>query len=157
MESEQIQIELIEVVDKAINGENAWQGLRNLMLILKNEDSDIILNALLEIFFEDDLFQYQCAAGGLLWKLKPKYNRNLPNDIRRTLQGWDVSIEELPWYFAEAIGIEKVKSVVESLLAEPLEEIERKRAETYLYWLTVSSADEFRRILNQGWNGRLRG
>ena len=153
MEAEQIRADLI----KAVRSPNAWQTVRHLMLRLKKEDSETILEALLEIFFLEDLFGCQAAAGGLLWKLKPSYKRNLREDIKRSLQGWDVSIEELPWYFAEAVGLDTVRNEVKSLLLDPLEDIERRRAKTYLYWLSVSSPEEFRRILDKGWNTRLRG
>ena len=79
MESEQIRFELIKVVGKP----NAWQGVRHLMLKLKEEDSETVLDALLGIFFLNDLYAYQAAAGGLLWKLKPKYKRNLREDIKK--------------------------------------------------------------------------
>jgi hypothetical protein len=153
MESEQIRLELI----KAVDAPNAWQSVRHLRLKLKKENSDIVLNALLEIFFFDNLYTYQSAAGGLLWKLKPKYKRNLREDIRRSLQNWDVSIEELPWYFAEVTSIEIVCNEVESLLTESLDEMAKQRAKTYLYWLSVTNQEEFTKELNQGWNQRLRG
>jgi hypothetical protein len=155
MEAEQIQEELL----KARNKPNVWQSLSHLMLKLKKEDSDKVLDALLGFFFEssDEYFRSQAVAGGLLWKLKPKYKRNLQEDIKRSLQNWDVSVEELPWYFAEVVGIKKVLETVESILTEPIDETSRKKAETYLYWLSVSSPEEFKRELNQGWNSRLRG
>ena len=46
---------------------------------------------------------------------------------------------------------------VEILLTESLTDLEKRVAKTYLYWLSVNSAEEFRTKLNQGWNGRLRG
>ena len=152
MKQEEIRTELIEIVDEW----NSWQSPRDLILKLKKEDSDIVSDALLKIFFFDSP-RYHGLAGGLLWKLKPKYKRNLREDIKLSFKNWDVSIEELPWYFAEVAGIENVRSEVKSLLKEPLEDVERKRAETYLYWLSVSEAEEFRIKLNQAWNGRLRG
>lgn len=153
MQQDEIRTELI----KAVDGQNGWQSLRHLMLKLKKEEPEIVLDALLSIFFLKNSFRYQAAAGGLLWKLKPKYKRNLREDILRSLQSWDVSIEELPWYFAEMVGIEEVRNVVEILLTESLTDLEKRVAKTYLYWLSVNSAEEFRTQLNQGWNGRLRG
>ena len=155
MEAEQIQSELF----KAINSPNGWQSLGHLMLKLKKEDSEKVLDGLLGVFFgsSENNYRGQAAAGGLLWKLKPEYKRNLREDIRRSLQTWDVSVEELPWYFAEAIGIDKVRDEVKSLLAESLDETSRKVAETYLYWLSVSSPEEFRVQLNRTWNSKLRG
>jgi hypothetical protein len=155
MEPEQIQSELLE----AINGPNGWQSLQHLMLKLKKENSKKVLDALLDVFFlkENNYFRVQVGAGGLLWKLKPKYERNLREDIKRSLQNWNVSVEELPWYFAEVMGIEKVREEIKSLLTETLDETSRKKAETYLYWLSVRNPEEFRAQLNQRWNGRLRG
>ena len=153
MKPEQIRLELIKIVD----GANDWQGVRHLMLKLKREDSEIVLEGLLEIFFLDDLYRYQAAVGGLLWKLKPKYKRNLREDIKRSLKNWDVSIEELPWYFAEVAGIEEVRKEVESLLTESLEKEAKQRAKTYLYWLSLETPEEFKASLDRGWNSRLRG
>src|ERR1700754_2492714 len=155
MESEEIQSELIS----AIGTPNAWQSLRHLMLKLKKEDSEIVLDGLLGIFFGTSRENFRCqgAAGGLLWKLKPEYKRNLRDDIRRSLQTWDVSVEELPWYFAEVVGVDRVRDEVKSLLTETLDERSRKAAETYLYWLSVSGPDEFKSRLNRTWNSRLRG
>jgi hypothetical protein len=153
MEEEEIRNELM----KAVDGPNDWQSLRHLMLKLKKQNSDTVLDALLSIFFLSNSFRYQVAAGGILWKLKPKYKRNLREDIKRTLQNWNVSVEELPWYFAEMNGIETVRDEVKSILEESLEEIAKRRAETYLYWLSAKNREEFRTELNQLWNGRLRG
>ncbi|MCY6488709.1 hypothetical protein [Leptolyngbya sp. GGD] len=153
MELEQIQSELFKAIDKP----NCWQILQHLMLKLKKEDPGKVLDALLGVFVDsrDNYFSAQTAAGGLLWKLKPAYTRNLREDIRRSLQHWDVSIEELPWYFAEVIGIEKVREEVKLVLAEPVDELSQKRAEAYLYWLSVSKPEDFRSYLDRSWNRRL--
>lgn len=153
MEVEQIQSELFKV----INGPNGWQSLRHLMLRLKKENSEIVLEALLGIFSRGSevSFRVQVAAGGLLWKLQPKYTRNLREDIRRSLQNWNVSVEELPWYFAEVIGISTVREEVQSLLNEALDETSREKAETYLYWLSVGNPEKFKVELSQLWNSRL--
>jgi hypothetical protein len=148
MNAEQITMELIKRNDSP----NAWQGVRHLMLKLKKEDSSLVLDGLLGVFFLDEGYDRQLAAGGLLWKLKPKYDRDLREDIRRSLQTWNVSTEELPWYLAESVGIDVVRKEVESILAEPLEDKERRVAETYLYWLSVSDAEDFRNQLDRQWN-----
>lgn len=155
MEPEQIQTELFIATDRG----NGWQSLQHLMLKLKKEDSEKVLDALLGVFFSSshDYFRLQAAAGGLLWKLKPKYQRNLREDVKRFLPSWDVSVEELPWYFAEVMGIETVREEVKLLLTETLDETSRKKAKTYLYWLSVGNPEEFKAKLNRAWNGRLRG
>lgn len=126
------------------------------MLVLKKENPDTVLNALLNIFSSNTNFPLQTAAAGILWKLKPKYKRNLHDDIRNSLKGWNVSIEELPWYFAEVTSLESVRNEVKKILDEPLDENEKIRADTYFYWLS-GNQEEIRKNLSQSWNGRLRG
>lgn len=154
MKAEQIQSEIFEAIEDL----NGWQRLQKLMLKLREEDSSTVLDGLLGIFFEnsDNHFRSQAAAGGLLWTLKLKYQRTLREDLRKSLQSWDVSIEELPWYFAEAVGIEKVREEVKSLLAETLEEPAKGRAKAYLYWLSASNPEQFKLELDRAWNCRFR-
>lgn len=157
MNKEQIQLELVKAVKAADN----WQSLRHLMLKLKKENSEIVADALLGIFLEklpfEHQFSLQASAGGLLWKLKPKYKRNLQEDIRCSLLNWDVSIEELPWYFAEVKEIETVRNEVNSILTEELDKTSKQVAKTYLYWLSAANSEDFRNQLNRTWNGNLRG
>lgn len=152
MKLTEIRSELFKAVDK----EN-WQSVRHLMIKLKKENVDLVLTALLEIFFSESYYRYQKIAGGFLWKLKPKYKRNLREDIKRSLKNWDVSVEELPWYFAEVAGLEEVQNTAKLLLSEPLDDIEKRGAETYIYWLSTRNPQEFKTELNNQWNGRLRG
>ena len=130
---------------------NKGQGVRHLMWRLKKEDSDAVLSALLGVFFGDSGYEYQEAAGGLLWKLKPRYTRDLRDDITRSLKYWNVSVEELPWYFAEATGIHRVRAEVNSIPGETLDEISKKNAQTYLYWLSRDPGS-FRAELEQKWD-----
>ena len=152
MKLTEIQSEIFRAVDK----EN-WQSVRHLMIKLKKEHADLVLTTLLEILFSENYYRYQKIAGGLLWKLKPKYKRDLREDIKRMLKNWDVSVEELPWYFAEVAGIEEVQNTARSLLSEPLDDIEKRGAETYIYWLSANNPEEIKTELNNLWNGWLRG
>jgi len=109
MEVSDIQREFYEAVD----GEIVWPDLRELMLKLKKESPNIVFDALIGIFLNKSRPYYsyytdQYAVGGLLWKLKPKYGGNLKEDIIRSFENWDCSIETLPWYFAEGAGKERV-------------------------------------------------
>jgi hypothetical protein len=157
MEQQEIRAELC----KAVDGSNAWQSLGQLMLRLRKENPETVTRALLGVFFDDSRtktrFRDQQAAGGILWKLKPKYKGNLREDIRSSLKNWNVSVEELPWYFAEIMGIDRVRDEVNSILRETLDEISRKKAQTYLYWLPAKNTEGRKARLNQIWNGRLRG
>lgn len=80
MEIEEIQSELFKAIDRP----NVWQTIQHLMLKLEKENSEKVLDALLGIFFDinNSCFEAQAATGGLLWMLKPKYKRNLREDIQ---------------------------------------------------------------------------
>jgi hypothetical protein len=158
MDVGEIQLKFYEAVDSP----NGWQRVRHLMLKLKKEEPNIVIEALLGVFFnglrQDKCYVDQTAAGGLLWKLKPKYERNLKEDILRSFNYWNVSIEELPWYLAEAVGWENVYTEINTILKElDLDETSKKKAETYLYWLNLKSPEEFKKRLNEQWNAKLRG
>lgn len=86
-----------------------------------------------------------------MWKLKPGYTRNLRDDITRLLKYWNVSVEELPWYFAEAAGIHRVRVEINSISRGRLEENSKKNAQTYLYWLSRDPGS-FRAELEQKWD-----
>ena len=147
MEPDEIRANLY----RTANAPNRGQGVRHLMWRLMKEDSDTVLSALLGVFFKDSDYEYQEAAGGLLWKLKPRYTRDLRDDITRSLKYWNVSVEELPWYFAEATGIHQVRAEVNSITGERLDEISKQNAQTYLYWLSRDPGS-FRAELEQKWD-----
>ncbi len=118
---------------------NSPQSVRHLSRALAREEPETVLAALLDVFFEDSGFSVQKNAGGLLWVLRPAYSRNLHDDIRCSLKYWNASIEELPWYLAVSVGLERVRSTVNSIIGETLEERSSSAANTYLYWLGMGA------------------
>jgi hypothetical protein len=55
--------------------------------------------------------------------------------IRHALTGWEVSVEELPWYLAIVCGEDAVWEALQTLDAEPLSNRERNVLHTFRYWL----------------------
>ncbi|UCH66351.1 MAG: hypothetical protein JSW63_04275 [Ignavibacterium sp.] len=169
MEVSEIQKEFYEVVDRedfwgvgrgADNEEDFWQDLRELMLKLKQENPDIVFEALIGIFLNKSrpgsIYRDQYAAGGLLWKLKPKHSGNLRENIIRSFENWDISIETLPWYFAEVAGKERVCDELEKIITKSSIENHVIRADGFLYWLK-GDLEYNRRRLNKYWDATLRG
>ena len=165
MEVSEIQKEFYEVVDRddlleTDNEEDFWLELSELMLKLKQENPDIVFEALIGIFRNKSrpgsIYRDQYAAGGLLWKLKPKYNGNLRKDIIRSFENWDLSIETLPWYFAEVAGKERVCDELKQIKTQSSNENHVILADGFLYWLKGDQEYE-RRRLNKYWNDTLRG
>ena len=115
MEPEQIQAELFRAL-----GPNGWQTVRHLMLKLKKENSDKVLDALLGIFFEsgDNYRGAQGAAGRLFDEAKAEVQKERARRYQTFLAEVGMSsIEELPWYLAEVLGIEKCAPRLNSVAA----------------------------------------
>ncbi len=78
----------------------------------------------------------QEPPGEYLFELKPRGAQDLQSLIRASLAGWNLSIEQLPFYFRDAYGIELVLRALEGLDQEPtLAHVEREALRAYRFWL----------------------
>lgn len=85
----------------------------------------------------------QEAPGDFLLELKPRGGPDLQSLIRASLAGWNLSIEQLPFYFRDTYGIGPVRealAVLDSDLALGAEE--RKALDTYRFWLRLQPEAE---------------
>ena len=84
----------------------------------------------------------QEAPGDYLLELKPRGAQELQSLIRASLAGWNLSIEQLPFYFRDTYDIEEVRLAIERLeLDASLDADERKALDTYRWWLRVPKAE----------------
>jgi hypothetical protein len=143
----------------SIGRPNGWQAIQHLVRRLREFDSNVLRDAMLSVF-EDDLpnrIDAQEVAGGILWLLKPSYDRDISTDLDRLVPKWDVSVEELPWYLAEVGGIEKTREVAKNRLSEDLPDELKRRYETVIWWLSPRDLTAFRQALDIRWRDRLNG
>jgi hypothetical protein len=77
----------------------------------------------------------QELAGSLLLRLRPPCPLTAYDAVRNALSGWEVSVEELPWYLALVCGEEAIWEALQTLDAEPLEEQQRYALNTFRFWL----------------------
>jgi|SRR6185312_846004 len=84
---------------------------------------------------ESHRYQQQALAGSLLLRLRPSCPLPAREAIRNVLGGWEVSVEELPWYLALACGEDAVWNAMAELEAEPLDDRKRLVLHTFRYWL----------------------
>ncbi|HEV7509945.1 MAG TPA: hypothetical protein VGS07_34050 [Thermoanaerobaculia bacterium] len=82
-------------------------------------------------------YQQQALAGGILLRLRPPCPLPAGEALRSVLGGWEVSVEELPWYLALACGEDAVWTAVTQLDAEPLDDRKRLALHTFRYWLLL--------------------
>ncbi|MBM3847002.1 MAG: hypothetical protein FJ405_12045 [Verrucomicrobia bacterium] len=74
-------------------------------------------------------------AALLLFNLKPPCPISCEAGIRELLVDWDVSIEEVPLYFAEQFGVSRVREVVAAIRTSPPMCCDISRLDTIEYWL----------------------
>jgi hypothetical protein len=80
----------------------------------------------------------QESPGDYLLELKPRAAQDLQSLIQASLGGWNLSIEELPFYFRDTYGIEPVRKALDALDQEPdLTAEEREALRTYRWWLRI--------------------
>jgi hypothetical protein len=84
---------------------------------------------------ESRRYPQQALAGSVLLRLRPPCPLPACEAIRNILGGWEVSVEELPWYLALACGEDAVWRAMSQLETEPLDDTQRLALHTFRYWL----------------------
>ncbi|HSS77202.1 MAG TPA: hypothetical protein VLV54_10705 [Thermoanaerobaculia bacterium] len=84
---------------------------------------------------ESRRYPRQSLAAGLLLRLRPPCPLPAYTAIRDVLGGWEVSVEELPWYIALVCGEDAVWNAMTQLETEPLTDRERLVLHIFRYWL----------------------
>lgn len=74
-------------------------------------------------------------AALLLHKLNPPCPIPCETGLRELLTDWDVSVEEVPFYFAEQFGVAHVQKVVAEIRSSPPTACDLSRLDTIEYWL----------------------
>jgi len=84
----------------------------------------------------------QEAPGDYLLEMKPRGAQDVQSLIRASLAGWNLSIEQLPFYFRDSYGIQAVRLAIDRLdLDASLGADDRKALHTYRYWLHLPKAE----------------
>ena len=128
---------VIEVADKY--GPRNPQQIKQFNTILRKCDKTEVFEGLYRVFLFDDSpkkFERQQLAGVLLFKTKPRVHVDLAERISLLLETWDVSVEEVPWYFAELCGVEKVNIAIGKVRNYTLSKNERTALDTIEWWLS---------------------
>jgi hypothetical protein len=124
------------------------QRLNQWIDILRQRPGDEVFEALLGVFCNadrgDKRFVDQEYAGRILLALKPPCSQDFQAVIKRTLSTWDVSVEQLPWYFSDVIGREAVLRVLDMLDTKECSRQERDAIHPFRFWLSGTRGAENR-------------
>jgi|TARA_R110002153_G_scaffold273975_1_gene446307 hypothetical protein len=110
---------------------------RDLQNKLRKVKSKALFDGLFSIFLMEscpESFARQNNAGLMLFKIKPKVKLEPLEMLRVCLPTWDVSVEELVFYFVEKCGKEEIGIVLEKLKSLPLSERESEALKSMHFW-----------------------
>ena len=131
-----------EVVTRAReHGGSNPQQRKYLLDHLSKLPAEVVVTALLSIFArpEDpelpEIFAQQSLAGFLLWHGKHPCPVPLSDAIVGLLDGWNLSIEEVPWYLSREFGAVRVLACIDSLLAQHQSAHHQRVLQTLRYWV----------------------
>jgi len=113
--------------------------IRQLIRILSKVDDEMIVEGVIKVFEtssrQNTLMLDQKFGGKILKQLKPKSEVELELLAKRTLGNWNKSVEELPLWFFENYGYEKVKKMFTKIDNPNISEIEKDKLKTMKFWL----------------------
>jgi hypothetical protein len=102
-----------QIAEKVIHSADNYsssnpQQFKQLKFIFSKCDKEELFKGLYLVFLEqnENYFQRQQLAGKLLYSIKPRLQINLYDIIKKCLNTYNLSIEELPWYLSELCGKE---------------------------------------------------
>lgn len=104
---------------------------------LRAEEPGELFNALFPIATAPQADGPAYRAAKLLIQMNPSCQLSPTDAVRRMLDGWDVSLEEVPLYLAKQFGKASIARVVALLRKEFLEGEQEVRLRTITYWLEV--------------------
>jgi hypothetical protein len=137
--SEDVKAEILISSDKAVKIGDL--RIRQFIKILGKVDQEIIVDGVIKVFETnrpDSLYQDQEFAGRILATINPKSKRELNGILKRTLWGWDKSGEQLPLWFRDNYGLDKVLEAPDNI---DVADHERQNIETMKFWLRVKATN----------------
>jgi hypothetical protein len=129
------------VVERAKKyGPNNPQQIKQLSFVLGKTEPEEVFYGLYEVFITvpGQDFESQELAGKLLYRVKPKLYLELVPLITNVLENWNVSVEELPFYFRDLCGIDVVSKAISAINTSGLNETELKSLDTMKWWLRLT-------------------
>ncbi len=133
--SEEICASIVESAERYGSGNR--QRLKQLSVVLANRDPEEVFKGLYSVFLLSDPNNYesQQLAGVLLFKISPTAAFELEDVLRMSLNTYNLSVEEWPWYLVRRFGQERVLNVLERLLQTEKGATARRSAETMARWV----------------------
>jgi hypothetical protein len=119
--------------------EGRWQ-LKHLLSMRTQFGDEFLHDTLIGAFTDsvepDHHYQHQQVCGRYLLELCPSCHLPVKQAMRSALAKWNLSVEQLPYYFEKVFGREAVLQAIKEIEAEGnLTETEQASVKTFRYWL----------------------
>ena len=133
----------LKIIDKVIRAADAHgssnpQQQKQLIFSCSNASEREVFFGLFSFFYDETLqenkFERQQLAGTILLSVAPNSALKLDGSVFAAATIWDLSIEELPWYWCKIFGKLKVVKFLSELLIDCEDTKLRRCIETMLYW-----------------------
>lgn len=137
---------------------NRWQGFgpaAKFLNTLKANQRFHLLFAILQDHHARS-YEYQKVAAGLMLKVDARCPLRVSDAVVPVLNTLDLSIPEYPFFLAKRYGREMVLAELAAMDGMELNESQRKRLETLIYWVrgfTEARYEDLRAL----WSARIRG
>lgn len=102
---------------------------------------EIIVSTIIKIFGNinrpNTQYTDQKYAGIILNKLKPKTEIDLSIVLKSTIENWNKSVEEFPFWLKENYGLESLKNTLAEFDSQKLNDIQTEKIKTMKWWLKI--------------------
>lgn len=119
----------IAYLRKALEGEIPWDEFQGVVTALPDT---WVFEAYFPVAAKDAPGSHQAAT--VLFFLRTECPIPCKDAVRALLDGWDVSLEELPYYLERCFGFKSVQAAIDELEQESLTERQRAVLSTVSYW-----------------------
>ncbi|QGK75395.1 hypothetical protein [Flavobacterium sp. SLB02] len=113
--------------------------IRQLYKILNKVSDEIIIQGVIQIFENKNrnntLYLDQLYAGQILTQINPKSTIDLKLILDKTLDNWNKSISNLPYWLLNNYTKETLKNELLTISNHPLKSNEKDNAETMIWWI----------------------
>ncbi|MEM0576117.1 hypothetical protein [Flavobacterium polysaccharolyticum] len=115
--------------------------IRQFVNILDKVNDEIIISGVIKIFQNtkrpNTEYVDQKNAGKILYRIKPKTEIDLILILKATIENWNKSVEELPFWLKENYGITLLKNKLAEFENQNLNDTEFEKLKTMKWWLQI--------------------
>ena len=133
----------LKIIEKVRNSADVYgasnpQQQKELVFSCKKAKEREVFFGLFSFFYDASLqnnqYERQQLAGTILFAIQPSSPLALDASVYAAAKHWDLSVEELPWYWCKVFGKTSVMNLLIELIPACVENELRTSVKTMLFW-----------------------